>query len=153
MDNYNRKEEGIFNLSVNERGKAFMLETARWAKFLAIIGLIITGILLVGMVFLIFGASEISKQLGAVYGAGYGIGMFFFYLLVLLIVLYPSITLLKFANKLRPAVSTGNEDLFNEALRSLKNTFKFWGIYVIILLSIYGISIIFLLIGAAVAGF
>lgn len=152
MEQYNRNEEGIFHMGIEERGKAYMLEISRWAKFLSIIGLIIAGFLFLAMLFVLLGASEISRQLGSLYGVGAGVGIFFFYLLILLIVFYPSITLLKFANKVKLALNTANQDMFNEALRNLKNTFKFWGIYVIVMLAIYGLSILFVIITAAVAG-
>jgi hypothetical protein len=73
--------------------------------------------------------------------------------MIILIVLYPSITLLRFANRVKQALMTANNDQFNDAFKNLKNTFKFWGIYMILLLAVYGISIIFLLIGAAATGF
>ena len=152
MESYNKTEQDIFHFGIDETGKAYMLEAARWSKFLAIVGLILTGLLTIGQVFLMFGSSAISQQLGTVYGVGYGVGMFFFYMLIILIVLYPSITMLRFANNVRPAIATANTDQFNEALKSLKNTFKFWGIYVIVVLAIYGIMLVFLIIGAAASG-
>jgi hypothetical protein len=152
MEHYSNRGNEIFNLGVDELGKAYMHEIARWAKFLAIIGFIFSGLLCLGLIFLIFGASAISAQLGAAYGMSYGVGMFFFYILIILIFLYPSITLLRFANRVKPALQTANTDLFNEALKNLKNTFKFMGIYMIVMLGIYGLIIIFAVIAAAVAG-
>ena len=150
MEHYS--DNKIFNLGIDETGKAYMYEIGRWAKFLAIIGFIFSGVLCLGLLFLIFGASIITEQLGAASGLTYGVGMFFFYILIILIFLYPSITLLRFANRIRPALHTANTDLFNEALKNLKNTFKFMGIYMIVMLGIYGLIIIFAVIAAAVAG-
>ena len=152
MESYKR-EEGIFHLGIDETARAYMLETSRWAKFLALIGLILTGMLSIGLVFLIFGSSEISKQFGAAYGIGYGIGMFLFYLFIILIILYPSLTLLRFSKKIKPALQTGNNEQFNDAIKNLKNTFKFWGIYMIVFLAIYCISILFIILGTVVSGF
>ena len=130
-----------------------MLETSRWAKFLAIVGLVLTAMLSIGLVFLLFGTTTIADQFGGAHAVGYGIGMFFFYFMIILIILYPSITLLRFANRVKLALVTANNEQFNDAFKNLKNTFKFWGIYMIILLAIYGISIVFLIIGAAASGF
>lgn len=152
MESYKRTEADIFSFGIDEHGKSHMIETARWAKFLAIIGLVFAALLSVGFVFLVFGASMISSQLGQVYGISYGVGMFFFYFLIILIIFYPSLTLLRFSNRMKPALQTANVELFNEGLRSLKNTFKFCGIYMIIVLSIYGLFILFAIIGAAVGG-
>lgn len=147
------KDNDIFHFGIDETGRAYILEISRWAKFLALIGLIFTGLLCIGLLFLVFDASEISKQLGNIYGAGYGVGMFFFYCLLILIFLYPSLTLFRFANRIKPALHTANTELFNEAFRNLKNTFKFCGIYMIIILTIYGLFILFAIITAAIAGF
>ena len=49
MESYKR-EEGIFHLGIDETARAYMLETSRWAKFLALIGLILTGMLSIGLV-------------------------------------------------------------------------------------------------------
>lgn len=152
MDSYSKRDQDIFYFGIDETARAYMMETARWAKFLALIGLILTGMLSVGLVFLIFGSSEIAKQFGSAYGVGYGIGMFLFYLFIILIILYPSLTLLRFAKRIKPALATGNNEQFNDAIKNLKNTFKFWGIYMIIFLAIYGISIIFIIIGTVASG-
>jgi hypothetical protein len=153
MENSSYRDREIFNLGVDEVGKAYMYEIARWAKFLAIVGFIFTGLLCLGLIFLIFGASAITSQFGAATGISYGIGMMFLYVLIILIFLYPSLTLLRFANRVRPALQTANTDLFNESLKNLKNTFKFMGIYMIVMLGIYGLIILFATIAAAVAGF
>jgi hypothetical protein len=153
MEHYSNPDKDIFNLGVDETGKAYMYEIARWSKFLAIVGFIFTGLLCLGLIFLVFGASAISSQLGAMYGVGYGVGMFVFYIFIILIFLYPSITLYRFAERIRPALQTSDTGLFNEAMRNLKNTFKFMGIYMIVMLGVYGLIILFAIIAAAVSGF
>ncbi len=151
MEGYNDKPQDIFSFSIDETGKAYMLETARWAKFLSIIGLIFSGLMFVGLLFIMLNFSDLSRQLGTMYG-GLGAGVFFFYFLILVIILYPTITLFRFASKIKPAILTANQELFNTALKNLKNTFKFWGIYVIVILALYGLALIVTIVAAAASG-
>ena len=40
MGLFNDKQESIFDFGIDETAKAYLLETARWGKFLAIISLV-----------------------------------------------------------------------------------------------------------------
>lgn len=136
-----KPEQEALHLDANS--SSYMLETARWAKFLAIIGFVAMAIIMLGAVALMF--NPMAEESGTAYNAGYKTGMFLFYAILVTIFFYPMYALLKFANLIKAAVQNVNQQEFDEAFRYLKNTFKFWGIYTIILLFIYGATIIFAL--------
>ncbi len=152
MDRYYRPEDEVFNLGINDTAKGYMLEAARWAKFLAIVGLIISALFLLTIFFVLLNAQDISRQFGEAYGWGFGVGMTVFQLLSVFLIAYPSWTLLQFARKLVPAVDTANPEQLNEAFRNLKNTFRFWGILMIIIFLLYGIIIVFAILGSVLMG-
>jgi hypothetical protein len=142
MEEYNQ-EQNV--LRVDSSSRSYMLETARWAKFLAIMGFVAMGIIMLGAIALMFTKMPMTEDSTTAFTAGYKTGMLLFYIILILIFFYPMYALLKFANLVKTSVATQNQQEFDEAFRFLKNTFKFWGIYTIVLLFIYGVTIIFAL--------
>lgn len=142
MDEFKPEQEA---LHLDASSSSYMLETARWARFLAVIGFVAMGIIMLGAIALLFTAntSQFAEEYGNAYAAGYKTGMMLFYTILVLIFFYPLYALLKFSNLIKSAVANINQNEFDEAFRYLKNTFKFWGIYTIVLLFIYGILIVF----------
>lgn len=126
---------------IDQTGKAYMLETARWAKFLAIIGIIVMSFAVMGLIGFLLASPMLAKELGQA-PTVMSPAITIFYLVLICIFFYPLYSLLKFANVLKLSVETFNQQKFDDAFRYLKNTFKFWGIYTIILLVIYGIILL-----------
>jgi hypothetical protein len=149
MESYKQEDRGIFQFGMDDQGRAHMMETARWAKFLAIVGFIFLALILLAGVFV--GFAGLSSQLGGAFGAGLGMSVMLIYIVIGLLYLYPTYCLYKFASLLKPALNTNNQTLFNEALLNLKRVFKFIGIMMIVILAIYGIIIVFAIIGAALS--
>lgn len=141
MDRLERpKEQEIFDLTITDTAKAHLLETARWAKFLATISIILMVIgSLVFFVSLIMGAS----QLNAVDSSG-GVGfatMSVIYIVAILLYIYPVMSMYRFATYTRKAFAHGNQSELEKALRYQRNLFKFLGIITIIMLVLYGVVI------------
>lgn len=151
MDSFGNKQEEIFSFGIDEVAKAHMLETARWGKFLAIISFIGLGLLV--LVGILSGFILSATGQSNVFTAGVGIGMTMVYLLIAALYFYPTWALFQFSKLSKQAILTSNQQQFNESQRYLKNIFKFLGIMAIIVLAIYGLAIVFIIIGAAVAGF
>lgn len=136
MDAGNFGEEP--KLALDEAGKAYMLETARWSKFLGIVCCVALGLIL-----LLFPAMRYFNPEYPLPGTGTTVFTVFYMFLVLLIYVYPLYTMIQFANKMKPAVREYDQVKFNEALRALKNLYRYIGICTIILLFIYGIVLVF----------
>ncbi|RYZ48740.1 MAG: hypothetical protein EOP49_17870 [Sphingobacteriales bacterium] len=148
-----RRETDIFNFGIDEVGKAHMLETARWARFLAIVNIIMISLMVIIVVLVAYAnGSDFAQTFGPQVGMGFGIASLVFYILLVLLFMYPLVGLLRFSNKIRPALETGNAELFNESFRNLKNVFKFFGILTIALLAIYGIMIVMGILTVAMTG-
>jgi hypothetical protein len=152
MDMFNNKQESIFNFGIDYTARSYLLEAARWGKFLAIVGFILIGLMALGFVAIMFNAADIGNQFGALYGLGYGAGILIFYGLMFALFFYLNWTLYKFSVKTKLALASLNQEQFNEGLRNLKNMFKIWGICMIVLLAIYGIIILFALVAAIASG-
>jgi drug/metabolite transporter superfamily protein YnfA len=141
------KNEGpqIFQLGIDETAKAHLLESTRWAKFLAILSLIGIALLIVFGLIMTFAMSAINTQLATT-----GPIFVIIYLILGLLYFYPVWALLKFANMTKTGLHTSNQQQFNEGLRYQKNMFKFLGVMAIIVLALYGILIVFGIIGAVI---
>ena len=130
----------LFKLEIDETAKATFLEMARWTKFLAIMGFIFLGLIMIaGIVIAMFidtmGASSPFAAFGAV-------GTMLYFLVIAAVTFYPLYALLRFSTGIKPAVKNADKERFNKALKALKNTFKYYGIMMIIFLGIYGAVIV-----------
>ncbi|MBK9935567.1 MAG: hypothetical protein IPP61_06600 [Cytophagaceae bacterium] len=145
-------------LEVNDSAKSYLLETAKWGKFLAIAGFILSGILVLFGVF--FGTiynGMMNRALGESQAAPQVQGMGFFmgamYVAIAAIYLIPCFYLFKFSKKAKTAVEDSDASDLEEAFLNQKSMFKFFGIFTIVILAIYGIAILFAIIGGGIFAF
>jgi len=70
------------------------------------------------------------------------------YLVLALIYFFPVYYLLQFANKMKKALSTKNEETLTNAFEMLKSHYKFIGVFTIITISLYALLFVVSLFGA-----
>ena len=140
MDNNEQIIDEGFNTSesagLTSGAKSYLLEIAKWSKFLSIIGFIVIGIMvLVGL----FGGAMMGAamaQSGSPIGGGFFTIMYIgFAILYLMPVLY----LFKFSTQAKTALMNNNDLGIESALENLKSHYKFIGIFTIVILSIYAL--------------
>ena len=145
----------LFSLNIDPVTKTHLTETARWARFLAIFGMIV---LALGLIVALMGATvftrffgfptgiedESNTAMGSVRVAVVG-GTF----ITLAIFFFPLLFLLRFANAMRRAIAANDQNRLNEAFQNLKVYFRYLGILVIIFLVLYGIIICIAIMGIA----
>jgi hypothetical protein len=137
-------------LKVTEDVRSYMYETAKWTKFLSIIGFIGTGF----MVLISFSVGAIMSVMDNMLGdanpyAKLGTGALTVILLLsALLYFYPSLLLFKYSNAAKKAVLYEDQASLGIAVSKLKSFFKFWGILIIVVLAFYIIIFLF----AIVAG-
>lgn len=145
----------LFLLTIDPITKAHLSETARWARFLAIVGMVFIGLAAVGVLFLSYTMTAIGgldNDMGGRSGMfpAFGVGIAIFYILLLLIWFFPILYLLRFANRMKTALNGDNQEALNTSFQNLKSCFRFVGLITIIILAFYAIAIIFGVIGAAI---
>lgn len=149
----------LFSLNIDPVTKAHLSETSRWARFLAIVGMVFVALAAVGVLFIVVAGTMASGSLqngigDNPYSSGilsmFGIGAVIFYALLLLIWFFPLLYLLRFANKMRTALNGNDQQALNTSFQNLKACLRFVGIITLIILAFYAIAIIFGVIGAAV---
>jgi hypothetical protein len=145
----------LFSLTIDPATKTHLSETARWARFLAIFGMIV---LALGLIVSFMGATVFTRFFGfptgvddesnATLGA-VRIGMVVGTLIISAIIFFPLLFLLRFANGMRRAIAANDQGRLNEAFQNLKVCFRYLGILVIIFLVLYGVIIAIAVMGLA----
>ena len=129
-------------LVVTEDIRSHIYETAKWARFLAIVGFLTSGVLIM----VAFSASAFENALTQTPGgqqmAELGSTMLtVIMLLSALLYFYPSLMLFKYASAAKTAVLYQEQESLSVAMAKMKSFFKFWAILTIVTISFYVISI------------
>ncbi|WP_405606152.1 hypothetical protein [Polaribacter sp. Asnod1-A03] len=134
-------------LTLTSASKNFLRETARWAKFLAILGFIFIGLM---VVFAIFATTifDLAEKMQPGIPGDLGLIMAAVYLVLAIIYFFPVYYLLQFSNKMKKALATKDDDVLAKSFEMLKSHYKFIGVFTIITISLYILVIIVSVMGA-----
>ena len=136
-------EQGSVNLfdpQIDQQTHAYLYETARWGKFLAIIGFIFCGLF---AAIAIFAGSYITSSMQSFGSSALSGSMVtVIYILIALLWFFPCLHLFHFANKMKLALTGNDQEMLNTSFKNLKGCFKFMGIITIIVLSFYAIALL-----------
>ena len=135
-------------LTLNSAAKGFLKETAKWCKFLSILSFIGLGLLFLSSFFI----STIYDNIPQAEGMPFNLGtvMTIFYILMIVIYIFPLYYLYQFSIKLKKALISKDDEVLASAFEMLKSHYKFVGVFTIIMLSIYILAGIVGLMGAIV---
>jgi hypothetical protein len=158
MENYNEPEieheaeHEMQPLVITEDIRSYIYESAKWTKFLSIVGFIVTG-LMVLIAISVGSVMQSMSEIPAYQGlAALSPGVItVFYLLIALVYFYPSFLMYKFSSAAKLAVLYGSQENLSLAMSKMKSIFKFWGILTIIIIAIYVLMIVGISIGAGIA--
>lgn len=154
MENNYYENEAPRVLQVNDVVKDYLLETAKWAKLLAIVGFVGLGMMVLMVLFLgtIIGSlAAMSPEAAEISGMGGGF-LAIFYIGMALLYFIPIKYLYDFSSKVKKAIQITDQNLFNEAMMKLKSHYKFIGILMLIMIILYvGMFVMMLIAGIAAA--
>jgi hypothetical protein len=139
------------SMQITPESVVYLSTTAKWTKFMAIIGFVITGFLLLLGAALFFFYAAIGRGMGntgplSLVSPSLLGGIYF---IIAFIYLWPVIYLNNFSNYATRAVRTSDSVQLTKAFRNLKQLFQFIGILTILVLVIYLIAIIGLVVAGA----
>jgi amino acid transporter len=129
----------LFELQIDHQGSSFLREIAKWSKFLSIVGFIMIGLMLL---IIIFAGTAMSALFATTYGtqsSGTGVFQIILVACFLLIYFFPCLYLYKFSTRMQVALRNNDQETLNSSFENLKSCFKFMGIFMIIILSIYAL--------------
>ena len=135
----------LFGLNIDPSSKAHLNEAAKWAKFLAIMGFIVCGlIVLIG----IFAGSIFSRMSSyrsfdtEVNTSSFAAAAAVIYILIAVLYFFPCLFLFRFAVKMKTALMSDDQNTLNTSFQNLKKTFRYVGVLTIIVLSFYILALI-----------
>ena len=137
------------NLVIDWRSKEFLKETAKWTKFLAILGFVGIGLMVLGSLVMLFAPSSLMSNGDFPFGGK--IFMMHLYLAFAVLYYFPISYLYQFSENTKKAIENNDNNAIRDAFEFLKSHYKFMGILTIILLAFYAIIIFIGLIGAGAA--
>ena len=142
-----QENQSLFTLSIDPVTKSHLNDTVRWARFLAIAGMVLLAFALLlsflaatiwsnnnAFRFTSFNGQE-AQEMTTAMRIGYLIAM----IIVMCIAFFPLMYLLQFANRLKRALAANEQENLNEAFLHLKKYFRYLGIILIIVLAFYAL--------------
>ncbi len=139
-------------LQVTAQMRNYLLLTAKWTQFLAIVGFVFIGLMVIGA----FTFGPLMRSMMASFpGAptsmpgGSSVVMTIYLLFFAVLYFFPTLYLYQFSSKTKAALLYGQELNLAFAFSRLKSFFKFWGIFLIVILVFYGLIFIGYAIGSS----
>lgn len=145
----------LFSLSIDPATKSHLSEAAKWARFLAIVGFVfLFCIVAIGL----YSAFTINRYEGMFnnypgrrgLAESFGVGMMVAYLIMAIIAFFPLFFMLRFANQMREALASNNQEKLTASFQNLKIYFRYLGIITIIFLVLTLLSMLVGILGRAV---
>jgi hypothetical protein len=128
----------LFDLQVDYQANQYLAQAARWAKFLAIVGFVVCGLIFIVAIF----AGAILGNLGSIgqFGASSmmsGPLISVIYIAFGLLYFFPCLYLFRFASRMQIALRNNDQGVLNSSFKSLKSCFRFVGIMTLVIIAIY----------------
>ncbi|HMG66365.1 MAG TPA: DUF5362 family protein [Chitinophagaceae bacterium] len=147
MEQQNQNQESpLFGLTIDPVIKSHLSETARWGKFLSIIGFICCFLIVIGGIFLVTAFNSVDRNYGFSENAALsnmGPAIAVVYIIIAVLYFFPCLFLLRFSNKMKTALAADNQEELAVSFQNLKVLFRYVGILTIIVLSIYLLAFVF----------
>jgi len=139
MENTDYTVQGVSPLTINNEINAYLVETTKWGKFLAIMGYIGMGLLVLAGLFVMVGFSALGEFAKMPFPMGaFGI----VYILIAVLYYFPVSYLQKFSDQAKQAVTMNDQGMLNSGFANLKSLFKFMGIFTIVVISLYALILV-----------
>lgn len=140
MEEIDNQVQDENSLVINEEINEYLSETSRWANFLAIVGYVGMGLLMVIAIVMMVGLSRMGDMVGSRIPAGL---MGFIYIIFAVIYYFPVSYLHKFSREMKQGLSSKDMNSVSFGFQNLKSLFKFLGIFTIVILSVYALIFLF----------
>lgn len=139
----------LFGLGIDNISKSHLSEAAKWARFLAICGFVFLGLMVIYGIVVSFVMVDMANTMNQFDSTSNGsslkdmmrIGMVIFYIVFAVIAFFPYYFLLRFANKMKAALLSNDQEALNGSFQNLKILYRYMGILMIIslVLILFGI--------------
>lgn len=134
------QNQSLFGLNIDEVAKSHLSDAAKWGKFLAIIGFIGCGIMVLFGIITATSGTSLTRVNNIYEREGYsGLGGAIAVELIVAALLYffPCLFLLRFSNKIKTALVSNDQHQMTISFQNLKAYFRYIGVLTIIGLAIF----------------
>lgn len=135
MENTQNEEKQIV---ITDEVKGYLLVTAKWCKFIAIVGFVGLGILALFGFFAMLGVPLMQRN--NVYAASVLFGLV--YIIFAIVYIFPLLYLYRFSVEMKLGVLNNDEGEMTSGFLNLKKLAKFTGILTIVVLGLYALMFI-----------
>lgn len=135
MENTQNEEK---QLVITEEVKGYLLVTAKWCKFIAIVGFVGLGILALFGFFAMLGVPLMQRN--NVYAASVLFGLV--YVIFAIVYIFPLLYLYRFSVEMKLGVLNNDEGEMTSGFLNLKKLAKFTGILTIVVLGLYALMFV-----------
>jgi hypothetical protein len=135
METFNENIKSTDPILINNEIKEHLIEASKWAKFLAIMGYIAIGIMMLAAIFMV--------AVGMPFGGEYAGGRIqtsliaFIYIIGAVIYIFPTNFLYKSSVSIRQGIESNDQASLTSGFENMKSLYKFIGIFTIVILSFY----------------
>ncbi|MBN2814799.1 MAG: hypothetical protein JXQ80_12030 [Bacteroidales bacterium] len=136
MDDLNNSSIENTSMEFGNEAIQHLNETRKWTMFLSILGFVLLGLMLISVLFVLAAGSSRFPQAGIAGGFA-----FLMMLIICAVYFFPIYFQYQFSALSKQAILNKDSALLTKAMQYLKMQFKYLGILVIVLLSIYLIII------------
>ena len=141
---------GVSDLKITPESMAYLHSVAKWAKFLAIVGFVVVGLVAIIAIFTGLYLSSMSSEYG-IYSPVSATMVTIIYLIVAVIYFFPVLFGYRFAVNLQSAIARKETQILTESFKNLNRYCLFIGIMTIIAIALFVIAIISVIISGIIA--
>jgi hypothetical protein len=138
---------------LSEEAQYYLQKAGQWAYFLGIVGFVLSGIFVLGSLFIgsIFSMlSKLQPEAATPYPAAMGGFLSFVYILLAIFYFFFSLYIYQFGGRIKNGILHSNSAEITIAFSKLKSFFKLWGISTVVIISLYALIFIVAIIGGAI---
>jgi hypothetical protein len=146
-----QENQGLFELHLDEQIFSHFSESARWAKFIAIVGFIFCAFMVIAAIFMGAIFTSLGSTMPGFPAAASGGLISAVYLIFALILFFPNLFLFRFGAQLQQSIRLNEQPRLQNSMRNLKAYLRFIGILYIVIISLYILAFLFGIIAAILA--
>ena len=145
-----QENQSLFSLNFDPIAKSHLLDTAKWARFLAISGMILMALFVILAIMGIGMSSAYQTSDMDLMGPMRAV-MIVVSIVMTIIIFFPLLFLLRFSNHMKTAINANDQEAMNEAFLNMKRYFRYLGILFIIGLVFYALIFVMAIVTTAMA--
>lgn len=142
MENIEISKQAESSFTISDEIKNYLLEIAKWGKFLAIVGYVGMALLVLIALGVMVGFSFLNNDTEGTFPMA-ALGLV--YIVLAVVYYFPISYLYRFSVQMKEGMATDNHQSVTAGFENLKSLFKFMGIFTIVILSIYALLLVIVL--------